>query len=181
MWHVALLYTVVITPSRRVKRAELLEAATQAGLQDARTVLSTGNLIVQADRDEATITAALESALLAICGKRIAVFVRQAPAWRALIAANPFSAETVADPSRVAVRVMRAQPDGQTLARIAAKVSGDARFAATDRALWLATPTQMSDSPLLRAMGAGWAGAGTFRSATALAKITAALDASVTE
>jgi uncharacterized protein (DUF1697 family) len=176
MLHVALLYTVIITATRRVKSAELLAAAMQAGLQDARTVLSTGNLIFASDADEPVIVAALEAALLAVFGKPIAAFVRPAPAWRAMVAGNPFPAETAVDASRVAVRVMRAQPDATTVARIAAIATDAEGFAVTDRAMWLTTPTQLSASPLLRAVGASWAGEGTLRSASALDKITAALD-----
>jgi uncharacterized protein (DUF1697 family) len=181
MQHVALLYTVVITPTRRVKSAELLTAAMQAGLRDARTVLSTGNLAFRSDAEEPAIAAALEQALLTIYAKPIAAFVRSAPAWRALVAANPFPAETALDASRVAVRVMRDHPDAKAITRIAGTVGPGERFAATDRALWLAAPTQLSSTALLRAVGAPRAGAGTLRSASALAKITQALDGGVTE
>lgn len=60
MQHVALPYTVVTTPTWRVRHAALLAAAAKAGLPDARPGLSTGNLVFHSDMDEPTITAALD-------------------------------------------------------------------------------------------------------------------------
>ncbi len=174
-WHVALLYSVVLTAERRMKSAELIQIAEAAGCKGPKTVLSTGNLIFQDDRSEYEIESALEHAVLGLLGKPIPVFVRHADQWRGLVAANPFPAETAIDPSRVAVRIMRQDPDPAIITRIASSVAVGERFTVTPRALWLASSMQLSTSALLRAISAKWAGEGTLRSASALAKITAAL------
>ena len=176
MRQVALLYSVVLTAERRITSADLIAVANDVGAGPLRTVLSTGNLILSSDKAPATLESALEHSLLRLLGKPIPVFVRTAAEWRALVGANPFPEATRRDPSRVAVRVMRTAPTPAALARIAASAGPDQAFAATDRALWLATPEQLSTTPLSRAVGAGWAGEGTLRNASALAKIMAALD-----
>jgi len=176
MRQVALLYSVVLTAKRRITSADLISVANDAGAGPLRTVLSTGNLILSSDKAPATLESALEHSLLSLLGKPIPVFVRTAAEWRALVAANPFPEATRRDPSRVAVRVMRDAPTPTLVARIAAFADPDQAFAATDRALWLSTPEQLSTTPISRAVGAGWAGEGTLRNASALAKILAALD-----
>lgn len=173
---VALLYTVVLTAGQRIRTVDLLEIGRQAGVRPLRTVLSTGNLIFDSDAGTDEAERALEAALLSAFGKPIPVFVRSAVDLGALVAANPFPDETATDPARVAVRIMRRNPAAPSLQRMIAACGPAERFAHRDRALWLATPDQLSSTALLRAVGAKWAGEGTFRSASALAKIIAALD-----
>jgi uncharacterized protein (DUF1697 family) len=176
MRHVALLYSVVLTAARRVRSAELIDIAKDAGAHPLRTVLSTGNIILDFDQTPAVLERALERSVLKLLGKPIPVFVRTASEWRALVAANPFPDATRFDASRVAVRVMRQQPTPEVISRVTTSIGPDEQFAATDRALWLTAPDQLSTTALSRAVAARWAGEGTLRSASALAKILAALD-----
>ncbi len=173
---VALLYSVVLSPVRRVKSAELVEIAKLAGLGDPRTVLSTGNLVFRSHREEQDLESALEHLIQSRLGKPVAVFVRSADAWRALIDANPVPAETAHDPARVAVRIMRHPPTVENLQRIADTVGSGERFAATGRALWVAAADSRSTSRLLRAVGSPWVGEGTLRSVSAIGKIAGMLD-----
>jgi uncharacterized protein (DUF1697 family) len=174
LW-VALLYSVVLSPDRRVTKADLLAVAAHAGLERASTVLSTGNLIFGAEGDEAALEARLESAVKDLLGRPIPVFVRCADDLCAVLAANPFPAQTKADPARVGIRILRHVPSPDVVARVSAKAGPAEVFAARGRTFWVAGSGGLSDSPLARAAGAAWAGAGTFRSASALEKIVAAL------
>ena len=176
MRHVALLYSVILTPERRIKSAELVEVANRAGLLALRTVLSTGNLVIESGLSEAAIEAALERSIVAQFGKAVPVFVRAAANWLALAGDNPFPDESLRNPACVAVRVMRRQPAPVVVDRISAFAQPGHRFAVRDRALWIASVDQLSTSPLFRAVGAAWAGEGTMRSASALAKISNALN-----
>ena len=174
---VALLYSVVLTPSRRVRSADLIDLADNLGFAAARTVLSTNNLIFEASGSEADLAARIEGEMTLIYGKAIPVLLRSADDWRALVAVNPFPDPSRHDPAKVAVRVMRHETDPAMMAKIAARCGADESFAATPRALWLALGQQLSTSPLLRAMGAAARmGVGTWRNASAIRKIAAALD-----
>lgn len=172
---VALLYSVVITPTRRLTSADLLAVAGAAGLANARTVLASGNLLFDATGSEAALEVRIAAAVGDVLGRPIPVFLRSAADLAALLAANPFPAETAADATRVAVRVMRALPAPPVLERIAAAAGPGERFTAGDRAIWVATAGLPSASRLARAAGATWAGEGTFRNASAIARIAAAL------
>jgi uncharacterized protein (DUF1697 family) len=173
---VALLYSVVLPQARRVTSADLTRLAADLGFSSVRTVLSTGNLIFEAGGEEAELAERIEAEVARGWGKAIAVLLRSAPDWRALVAANPFPEQSRLDPSSVAVRVMRAAPDPAVIAALQARCGPDEAFAVTPRALWLASPHQLSLSPLLRAAASPKAGIGTFRNASAIRKIAAALD-----
>ena len=175
MLRVALFYSVVLSPTRRITRADLIEVAAAAQTEFVATALSTGNLILRDHDSPAALEQRLEKAVASVLGKAIAVFVREADELRALIAANPFPQETAANPAQVGVRLMRCAAAPASLDRIAAKIGAGERFVAQDRALWLCTADKLSNSPLLPAVSAAWVGVGTLRSASALGKIAAAL------
>ena len=172
---VALLYSVVLSPSRRVTSADLLQLATAIGVLPFKTVLSTGNIIFDADATEADLTHRFEASIARDWGKPIPVLLRTADDWRALVAQNPFAEQSLATPDQVAVRVMRHHPPADLIERLSRHTT-NAAFATTPRALWIASHGQLSQSPLQRAMGSGKLGPGTFRNASAIVRIAAALD-----
>lgn len=175
MFQVALFHSVVLSATRRITSADLRAVAGRAGAECRATVLSTGNLILRDPGDPAALEQRLEAATADLLGKSIAVFVRSAADFHALVAANPFAQETATNPARVAVRVLRAPASPASLARITAKLRDGERFLAQPRALWLCTADAGSYSPLLTAVAAPWVGPGTLRSASALGKIAAVL------
>jgi uncharacterized protein (DUF1697 family) len=101
-------------------------------------------LIIESNLDETGVEAALQAAVITYFGKSIPVLARNETTWHALVAA--------------------------TLNRIATYATPLERFAPTDRALWMTSPVQLSTSALMRAIGAGWVGEGTLRSASAPAE-----------
>ena len=170
MRHVALFYSVVLTKSRRIRSADLFAVAKAADLTPIKTVLSTGNLVFDADNTETALEARLEAATRLVLGKTIPIFVRSSQTFRAMLDANPFAAVPA---GQVAARILRDKPSRDTMARLAACLAAAERPAETDRVLWVATPTPQS--PVLRAAALPWVGPGTFRAATALHKIAASL------
>jgi hypothetical protein len=76
----------------------------------------------------------------------------------------------------VAGRVLRSLPPPALVDRIAARALPGDGMALRGRSLWIACPEQMSASPLFRAASADWGGEGTFRNASAIQGIAAALD-----
>ena len=173
---VAVLYSVVLTPSRRVTSADLTQLAARLGFSNVKTVLSTGNLIFDAAGEEAELALRIEVEIARSWGKAIPVLLRSAQDWRAFVASNPFRHDTLRGAANVAVRVMRTEPKAEIVAQIAAHRAADEGFVATPRALWVASPRQLSLSPLLRAIASPKVGVGTLRNASAVTKIAAALD-----
>jgi uncharacterized protein (DUF1697 family) len=173
---VAFFYSVVLEPQRRMKSVDLLEIASVARLGRVRTVLSTGNLIGWARGEERDLERRLERAAEAVVGKRIPVFCRSVPDFRRMVANNPLDLQRTPHAREVAVRVMRAAPSPDVIKRIAIKAESGEHFGAHERTLWVAASGRLSESRLMRAVNAAWAGEGTTRSLSALGKIAAAID-----
>jgi len=148
--YVALLYSVVIDETRRVAMSDLRGIAEQLGHRNVRTLVSTGNLLFDAEEMPiAALEAAFERAFADFHGKHVDIIIRHADRWRQLVAANPFPDESAAHPDQVIVRVMRdpAAPDlaeqlapYQTMGEVVRIVDGD---------LWIAFAGQPSQSKLL--------------------------------
>jgi uncharacterized protein (DUF1697 family) len=92
---------------RKVIMSELREVCAAAGFTDVRTLLASGNLIVNAKLTGAKLEAKLEKVILDGLGLKTDVFVRDADQLDAIIAANPFKAFTKANSTFMVVNFMR--------------------------------------------------------------------------
>jgi uncharacterized protein (DUF1697 family) len=172
---VACLYSVIVGRDVRLTSAHLLEIAAQAGLRGARTVLSSGNLVFEDAAGEPELAARIEAPVAALFGRPVPALLRTADEWQALLAANPFPDEARIAPAQVGLRLLRRPPAPEVLSRIAARALPGERLQVVGRELWLVLPEGMTTSALFRAASAPWAGEGTFRNASAVAKIAADL------
>jgi uncharacterized protein (DUF1697 family) len=92
---------------RKVIMSELREICEGAGFTDVRTLLASGNVILDAKLTGAKLEAKLEKVVLDGLGLKTDVFVRDANQLGAVIAANPFKAFTKANSTFVVVNFMR--------------------------------------------------------------------------
>ena len=170
---VALLYSVVLGPGRRVLMADLRALAAELGFAGPRTLLATGNLILAAGaRDAAEVEARLEPAFATRFGKRIDIVVRDAAAWPRLVAGCPFPD---GDPARVAVRVTREPLTEAAVERLAGYLAPCERVAVVGGDLWVHLPDGFAPSRLPAAITPKRFGVGTFRNWNTVRKIAQAL------
>jgi len=88
--------------------ADFRAMASKLGLEDPRTLIATGKLGLRGERKHGRqLEARLETAFEKTFGRRVDIIVRNAAAWRKLIAGNPFAVESRVDGSRVVARVAR--------------------------------------------------------------------------
>jgi uncharacterized protein (DUF1697 family) len=174
---VALLYSIVLAPKRRVIMAELRDLALGLGFAAPRTLLASGNLIFEAEAEDArAVEARLEPAFAERFGRRIEIIVRDGAEWGRLIRGNPFPAEAERVPSRVWARVMRAPVDAGLVERLEPYRAAADRVAVVGGDLWVFLPDGVAGSRLASAMTpARTGGAGTFRNWNTLRKIGAAV------
>jgi uncharacterized protein (DUF1697 family) len=92
---------------RKVIMSELREVCERAGFTGVRTLLASGNLIVDAKLSGAKLEAKLEKLILEDLGLKTDVFVRDAGQLDAIIAANPFKAFTKSNSTFMVVNFMR--------------------------------------------------------------------------
>ena len=110
--YIALLKGINVGGNRRIAMADLKSALGEAGFEDVRTVLASGNVVLEA---APTATSALESRLETVLADALGVttdfMVRDAAEWAAMIQANPFPDVAERDPGRLLVLVMKTRPD----------------------------------------------------------------------
>jgi uncharacterized protein (DUF1697 family) len=91
----------------KVPMAELKAVAAEAGFAEPRTLLASGNLVIESGAEPSAVEAALEAGLEKRFGRRIEVIVRTPEQWTRLMAANPFPDEARGDGAKLLVLVMK--------------------------------------------------------------------------
>jgi uncharacterized protein (DUF1697 family) len=161
---VALLYSIVLTPERRVIMKDLCAMATDLGFKQPRTLASTGNLVFETEEtDVPRLESRLEAGFETRFGKHVDIIVRSAQAWRETVAGNPFPDESERDGSRVALRIMRKPLQDAAIGALQPYLSSNERLALAGGDLWASFQGQPSESRLLGALTTKRLGIGTSR------------------
>lgn len=151
--YVALLYSIVLGPGRRLVMSDLRDMAADLGLGNPRTLVAIGNLLFEADGISVPeLERSLEAAFAKKFGKHVDIIVRGAEAWLKLVAANPFPEESGRDPDQVAVRVMREPVAPEAIERLRPYVAADEKLAAVNGDIWLYFSRSAGSSRLLGAL-----------------------------
>lgn len=69
---------------------DLVQLCTDAGFQDVRTYIASGNVMFATDLPKDQAKTALESRLEAYAGRPVSVFIRTGPELKSILDANPF-------------------------------------------------------------------------------------------
>lgn len=177
MTYVALLYSIILGPGRRLEMAPLREMAADLGYERARTLVATGNLVFEAAQQPlADMENALESAFERRFGRAVAIIVRDAEAWRRLAAANPFEAESRLYPDRVGVRVMRSPITAQAANSLRPFIGEGEAMEVVDGDPWFVFGREPGKSKLLSAIGRKPIGVGTARNWNTVRRLAEMLD-----
>jgi uncharacterized protein (DUF1697 family) len=92
---------------RKVIMSELREVCESAGFRDVRTLVASGNLVLNAHLAGAKLEAKLEQVILEGLGLKTDVFVRDAVQLEAIIAGNPFKTFAKTNATFLVVNFMR--------------------------------------------------------------------------
>ena len=161
--HRIILFRGMNTGGVRAPVADQRAMAEAMGLKNPRTVLASGNLVVESDRDPAALETDIEAAMLDRFKLKIAAMVRTGRQWRELIAANPFPGEARADPSRLLVMVMKDGARAGGVEAVRSFAVGEERLIETPGALWFWHPEGIGQSKMaekasqIRLLGMGTA------------------------
>jgi uncharacterized protein (DUF1697 family) len=162
--YVALLYSIVLTPRKRVVMADLRAMAEDLGFQNVRTLVSSGNMVFETRAgDISKIETRIEGAFEKTFGRFVPIIVRSADAWRGLVVANPFKVESAATADQVAVRVMREPVPTDMVASLRAVAAPDEKVEIVDGDPWVLFSRERPNSRLLAAINHRRLGAGTAR------------------
>lgn len=107
MTHRIILFRGMNTGGVRAPVGEQRTMAEAMGLKNPRTLLASGNLVVESDRDPAALETDIELEMERRFGVKVAAMVRTSEQWAGLIAANPFAREAADQPAKVVAMVMK--------------------------------------------------------------------------
>ena len=151
--HVALLRGINVGGRNKVPMADLREVVTSLGHTGVSTYIQSGNVLFStAEEDNATLAAALESAIEDRFGIWSSVVVLTRDELAQVLAANPYPDEP--NPRMVHMVFLNAEPPGDLLGRISAAESAVAAKGSRDtvqaagRVLFLHTPDGFGTSEL---------------------------------
>ena len=174
---VALLRSVNLAKTSRMKMADLVAAMAGLGLGEVRTVAHTGNILFEADQPIPALEDDIHAAIETAFGFDTWVFVRDAAVFAALIAHNPFPDYAKADPAHMLAMVMRKAPPAEAVAAARDAIVGREEIAAVGADVYLWYPDAIGTSKFTGALIERRLGAlGTTRNWNTVLKIAAALD-----
>jgi uncharacterized protein (DUF1697 family) len=147
--HVALLRGINVGGRTMLAMADLHAVAAAVGLQDARTLRQSGNLVFHSStRRDAELERLLEGALAARTGRPIDVMVRSAEEWATALAANPFAEAAARDPAHLVLFALKDAPAADAAAALAGKIAGSEQVEIRGREAYIVYPDGIGRSKL---------------------------------
>jgi len=143
---VALLRGVNVGGGKKVPMARLREIAADIGLQDAQTLLNSGNLVYRTTMTPDTVEQRLQAGIRESLGVDCRVFVRTPLQLQRVLEANPMPEEARSHPSRFVVTVWSAAVHASDLRCFADAPTQRERFVVGAEAVYMWFPDGLSAS-----------------------------------
>ena len=147
MRYVALLRGINVGSHRRIPMPRLREVLTDRGYGDVRTLIASGNIVLDSDASEDELAGDVSRAIQAEFGFDVPVVVRTAGELDAVLAADPFGA-VATDTSRYSVTFLPVTPAADRVAALPAAEGGE--YAVLGRELYLWLPDGMAVSAMAK-------------------------------
>lgn len=152
--YIALLRAVNVAGRNMLSMSDLRALAEDLGLEGARTLLQSGNLVFQSKRQVAA--AALERRFEEETARRLNLsvdyFIRSADELETVIDRNPFSKESVSDPGHLLVLFLKAEPPAKSIGALKDAVRGPEYFRSVGTHLYIVYPAGIGRSKLTTAV-----------------------------
>jgi uncharacterized protein (DUF1697 family) len=126
---------------------ELRELLTDAGFDDVRTYLQSGNVVLSSDASPEDVARTCERRIKSRFGLAIKVVVRTRDQLAEVVRRNPL-AEIAVNPKRYQVSFLAAEPDPQLVRKLAAVAVEPERFVLIGRELYAWHPESIGRSRL---------------------------------
>lgn len=109
--HVVLLRGINVGGNKRIKMGDLRDALTASGIDEPRTLLQSGNVVVESNADISALVDIVETTIKSTFGFQSTVIVRTADEFRDILTNHPFTAEQIEDGRFAHVGFCREEPD----------------------------------------------------------------------
>jgi uncharacterized protein (DUF1697 family) len=149
--HVALLRAVNVA-GRSLAMADLRAMLEDLRLEEARTLLQSGNVVFRTGKEPAALEPLLEKATAKRFGIATEFFVRTAREWQALVDGNPFPREAREDPSHLLVMPLKSAPATAQVNALREGIKGRERVQVEGRCAYLVYPDGIGRSKLTMAV-----------------------------
>jgi uncharacterized protein (DUF1697 family) len=137
---------------RQVKMDALKAMATEMGFKEVRTLLASGNLVLDAGgMASGKLEGALESEFNKRFGFHAEFICRTAAEWRALMVGCPFPQDAETRGNRLLCLVSQGSPAADVVAKLQAIAEDGERVARHGDDVWIAFSDGMADSKLMGA------------------------------
>jgi len=171
MTHRIILFRGMNTGGVRAPVSEQRAMAEAIGLRNPRTLLASGNLVVESGRTTTDLETDVEAAMLKTFGLKIVVMVRTPDQWAGLIAANPFAKEAEAHPAKVLAMVMKDGIKPGALEACRDLAEGGEAVEAVDGVLYFWFPNGQGQSGIFKRASPRMLGMGTGRNWNTVLKL----------
>jgi uncharacterized protein (DUF1697 family) len=132
---ILLLRGINLGPHKRVAMPELRSLLTDAGFEDVRTYVQSGNVVLSSDRAPAELGSEAERLIAERFGFEVAVIVRTRDELAEVVRRNPL-AEDAVNPKRYQVSFCEREPDPEAVERAAALALPSERLIAIGREVY---------------------------------------------
>jgi uncharacterized protein (DUF1697 family) len=142
---IVLLRGVNIGPRNRVPMPRLRELLTDAGFEDVRTYVQSGNVVLSTTKKPAQVAREVERQIAKAFGLDIAVVARTRAELANVVQRNPLE-DAVKDPKRYQVSFLDAKPSRAVLSKLEAAVVPPEQFVAAGREIYAWHPAGVARS-----------------------------------
>jgi uncharacterized protein (DUF1697 family) len=172
--YIGLLRGVNLGPHNKIAMSDLRDIVTGLGMQDARTLLQSGNVMFRSNLRSATkVEQLLEQALEEQLGRATDVFVRTGDELKRVIGSNPFPEFAGRDPSHLVVVFLKAPVGQPAVAALQKAIPGREEVRADGRHMYIVYPDGIGRSRLGTLPEAKIASRGTARNWNTVLKLAA--------
>lgn len=166
-----ILFRGMNTGGVRAPSGELRAMAQAMGLNHPRTLLASGNLVVETSMATAELEAAVQAEMARRFDLKIVAMARTPEQWTALIAANPFQDEARAHPAKVVAMVMKDGIADRGLSSVQALCRDGEAVAWTSGVLYFWFPNGQGGSDIFKKATPKMLGMGTGRNWNTVLKL----------
>ena len=147
--HIALLRGINVGGHRSIGMTDLRNFLADVGLEDARSLLQSGNLVFNSQvRTGAELERFLESEAHDRLSLEVDFIVRTPDEWKSVIRQNPFRKEAERDPGHLVVMFLKSAPDVEDIVALQAEIRGPEIVRAKGKQAYIYYPNGQGRSKL---------------------------------
>jgi uncharacterized protein (DUF1697 family) len=151
--YIALLRGINVGGRNMVAMAALREFLAELGLEGAKTLLQSGNVVFQSEgKTAAVLESLLEKETAARLGVAADYLIRSSADWAKVVAANPFPKQAEKDPAHLVVMFLKSAPTSTGVKAVQASIKGPEVIKSRDRELYIVYPEGIGTSKLTGAL-----------------------------